>query len=233
MTSIINYRSAPFNGPFAMFASLCSAAAAPYEGVWVPWSFARVATVELEAGAVGGAVTVFGSNQDNPTNTYTLTVGGSVTTGDVIALAFKTTSGTITPSYTTIGGDTDATIATALAAAINANPALALLGIQASVASAVVTVTWPSVSPQAPTPAEFQSPSSPPPQNTLSVGYTKGGNSETITVATGTDGLSITTALATATPGPLALSPLPVRWVKARVTALSSGQCVVNLAGAA
>jgi hypothetical protein len=232
---IIAYRSGPFPSGFILEGPLCSGvAAAPYEGVWVPFAFAKNATVELQAGSTGASADVWGTNQVNPTNTYKLTVAGALTTNDVINLVFGTQSGSVTVAYTVVAGDTTATIlAGHLAAAINVSAALAALGVSASSSAAVITVTWPSVAPGAGTP-EFQQPSSPPARNDLTFSYTAGGNTESITPALGTDGVNLTSAhLTTAAPGPIAPTPLPVRWIKARVTALSSGTAQVNVAGTA
>lgn len=81
--------------------------------------------------------------------TNTLTIGGSVTTGDTVAITFTNANLAglpVSASYTAAGGDSTTTIATALAAAINANSTLASNNIIATSSGAVVTTseagTW-------------------------------------------------------------------------------------------
>jgi phage tail sheath gpL-like len=80
-------------------------------------------------------------------NPLTATIGGSVAVGggDVLNLVFTGAGipgSPVTVSYTTIAGDTTSTIATALAALINANPSLQDVGIEASPAAAVITISF-------------------------------------------------------------------------------------------
>lgn len=74
----------------------------------------------------------------------TVTIGGTVTTSDIVRIVINdpalTMGGTQTIAYTTVGGDTTTTIATALKNAINANSALNNAGITATSSSAVITV---------------------------------------------------------------------------------------------
>lgn len=75
----------------------------------------------------------------------TVTIGGSETDADVLTFTLNSTqlpSGTLPLAYTTSGGQSINSIATALRDLINNNPLLASLGIVATVASAVVTVKW-------------------------------------------------------------------------------------------
>lgn len=234
------YESGPFGGPFAISSILADGlvtADLPYEGVWVPVKWAEEATVELSTTGSPGTIQVdiWGTNQQNPTNTYTVTVGGSVSPGDVLNLTFASRnlpSAGIEVSYTADSSDTTSTIATALAAAINANTMLQGLGIIAKAAAAVVTVNWPSVAPNL-APTAGNTPSSPPaPQNTLYITPSKSsGASETLTLACGADGTNLTPSHLSAA-GLTALTPMPVRFVKARVTELSgSGTLSLALAG--
>ncbi len=72
-----------------------------------------------------------------------VTVSGSVTTGDIVAvnvLNANLSGGQKTIQYTTVGGDTTTTIATALKNAINADTALQAVGVQATSAANVLTI---------------------------------------------------------------------------------------------
>lgn len=234
---LIEYYSPPYAAPLAAAANLLNAVSqVPYEGVWVPFSFFKNGTVEitLPGSGTGAAVSIFGTDNPNPLNTYVLTLGGSITATNVINLNF-TPGGNVLPftvPYTVVGGDTTNTIlAGHIAAAINASAGAKAIGLVAVGGAGIITLTWPSAQP--PQSAETPSPTAPPVMNTLGVAYTQGGNTETIAVTTGADGISISGALATATPGPLALTPLPVRFIKARLTALATGTCSVNVAAAA
>jgi RHS repeat-associated protein len=73
----------------------------------------------------------------------TATIGGTVTTGDVTSLTIYSaglSGGSKTVSYTSAGGNTTTTIATALKNAINADSSLAALGITSTSSAAVVTI---------------------------------------------------------------------------------------------
>lgn len=81
---------------------------------------------------------------DNAGNVQTVTVGGSKTTGDTLALTFTAAgiSGSpVSVPYTVLSGDTLTLIATAFKNAINANTALAAAGIGATSSGMVITVT--------------------------------------------------------------------------------------------
>lgn len=83
----------------------------------------------------------------------TVTVGGTAHTGDACHLTFTSsalTGSPITATYTATGSDTLTTIATGLAAAVNANTVLSAAGIFANSLAAVVSVYQPAaLSPQA------------------------------------------------------------------------------------
>ncbi|RTL42340.1 MAG: LysM peptidoglycan-binding domain-containing protein [Candidatus Melainabacteria bacterium] len=73
-----------------------------------------------------------------------IVIGGSKTTGDVITITVKDpalSGGQQSVTYTTLAGDTLATIATGVKNAINASAALTTLGVTATSAAAVVSVT--------------------------------------------------------------------------------------------
>jgi hypothetical protein len=233
MDNLVDYASAPFNGPFAMRASLLdTVGAAPYEGIWVPIGFAKAGSFEVtDGGTVTGlAAQIWVTNQSAPTNTYILTLGGSITTGDVINL--NVTSG-VAPAfvvpYTVVSGDTTNTIlAGNIAAAVNASAAARSVGLTAVGGAGIITLNWPSVAPGTPSPAEFDQPSSPGPQNTLAVAYLKGGNTETITVTLGSDGQEVATLTAPGLSTPPTV-PFPVGWVKARLATLTGTSPTVSM----
>lgn len=77
----------------------------------------------------------------------TATIGGTVTTGDVVTLTFINDQLELLQpiSYTVAGGDTLTTIATHLTSAINANASLSgtAIGMAATSSGAVITITQP------------------------------------------------------------------------------------------
>src|ERR1700693_4226395 len=182
-----------FNGPFSIDARLADAiSAAGFEGLWTPCGPAKIAS--LEVGGVFSALTmnVFATNgPDMPLNTYTITVGGTVTTSDPLTLNFANPNlpgGTAPAAYTAIGGDTTTTIATGLAAAINASTALKGVQIGATSNGSLVTIQFPSA-----VPAPGTSPGAPPPANPTAITATVGGSAtETLTVGLGADGQQLT-----------------------------------------
>jgi RHS repeat-associated protein len=98
------------------------------------------------------------------------TVGGTVTVGNVLTITVHDAGlagGVKSDSYTVIGGDTLTTIAAGLAAVINADTALAALGIVAYVNGAVLSL------------------STSPGNTTTFTGSTSGGATETLTFAAG------------------------------------------------
>lgn len=237
---IIDYASAPFNGPFALSSiMLDGVTAALFEGVWIPVSFAKSGSFEFLLGGTGpsGTVQIWGTNQPNPVNTYTVTIGGSETDGDTLTLTFKAPGMPAQAiNVTTAGGEGLPAIATAFATAINANATLGGqgLGVSAVAVGAVITINWPSISPNQPISGPTQ-PGSPPPQNVLSLAASKsGGASETLTIALGTDGTELASLTANGISSPPTI-PFPIGFVKARLTALAGTNptATLNFNGAA
>lgn len=77
----------------------------------------------------------------------TVTVSGTITAADVATVTVTSTQVTGSPvsvAYTVKAGDTTATIATGLAAAINANAALLAAGVSATAAASVVSIYAPT-----------------------------------------------------------------------------------------
>jgi hypothetical protein len=95
-------------------------------------------STKLQFASTGSTTAVF-SNQANDL----VTVGGSVTADDVLTLRFTNSSfsgGHEDVAYTVLMADTTTTIATALAAGINADSVLEAAGISATSAAAVINV---------------------------------------------------------------------------------------------
>jgi hypothetical protein len=236
MTELVRYKSAPFGGPFSIFTTFQTSVVAM--GVWVPFDIVKQASVEVVGGGTF-SVSIYGTNTDPPVNQATLTLSGTLTTGNVIGLNFTgapTGQQAVPPftvSYTVQSTDTTTTIlAASLAAAINANSNCQTLGILATSSAAVITLSWPSVAPGN-APAEFQQPSSPPAANVVQVSYTQGSNSEAIAVAYVTPvGTLLGSAITSAGLTQLTSTLLPVRWIRVSVTSLTA-PIAVNIQGVA
>jgi autotransporter-associated beta strand protein len=99
-------------------------------------------------GNVLGSASVNFNTALNPENaTITVPPGSTVAAGDVLNLIVNNASlpgGSVTVSYTAQGGDTTTTLATNLAAAVNANSTLSAAGIAAISETNVVTLGWPA-----------------------------------------------------------------------------------------
>ena len=97
----------------------------------------------LSASAVGVATETLTSSTTSDQN-LNITVGGTVTTNDVVSLTVENanlTNGQETASYTVNSMDTLSTIASGLASAVNADTHLQAIGVGASSSAAVVSVT--------------------------------------------------------------------------------------------
>jgi hypothetical protein len=220
---LVYQQSALFNGPFGIDARLLQQiAAAPFEGLWTPVGTAKQASLEVNnTGTVSAlALGLYGTNNpDLPQNTYTLTIGGSITTSDVLSAVFTNPNlpaGSKTVSYTTVGGDTLTTAAAALAALIQADPLLNPLGFTATSLVGVITIQFPSFAgqvitgdPQNPQFGNFT-------QITTSV---TGSVTETMAVTVGTDGFELSALTAVG----FSFSLPSVNYIKARLTTLTGG----------
>jgi len=235
------YKAAPLTGPFGARASLgAGVTSAPAEGIWVPVEFLKNFSVELSGTFSGASVQLYASNQGvEPGNSITITIGGTVATGDVLTINFVSPIvGTVPVTYTTVAGDTATTIAAAFAAAINAlatnpNAAFQGLGVSASSSAGVITIDWPSIATKAQAPNDMPagfnvSVTEPVFANFLSFTTSTTG-SETFTLANGTTGQTLGAAITAA--GFTQFPGTAVRWIKARFTALTSGSADVNFAG--
>lgn len=217
--NLLDYSPSQQVGPYGIHALLMDAAPAkPVEGCWVPLFGAKLATLELSGSMDSLGLDVFGSNAlEDPGNSYSITIAGSVTVDDVVSLDITNSNlpAGISVSHTSVGGDTATTIATALVAAINASSVLAGLSIRATNALGVITLAFPSFAPQ----PGAGNPSAPAlANNTLVAGSVSGSATETIAIAVGTNGIKIGSTLAAF--GLTALTVVP-RWVKARLTTLT------------
>lgn len=218
---IANFQAAPFNGPFSESALVFDAlAAAPFEGLWVNTSFLKNLNLDIEGTFSATSIQLYGTNLDTvgAVNQYVLTVtNSSITTNDVITTKFKNPNipgGSESVAYTVLGGDTNTTIATALAAAINADVILKGLGFAATSALGVVTVTFPSTPPNT-----SGTSSSPANSNTTQItSSVSGGATETVTTTCGSNGNTIGSAITAA--GLTNISPIP-RYVKARLNSMT------------
>jgi YD repeat-containing protein len=122
-------------------------------------------------------LTITDANSNVTTMTYTgtdtATIGGTITAGNTVTLTVHDaglTGGTEAESHAVLSTDTLTTIATALAAAVNADPKLQAIGVSATSSGAVVTLKSNSV-------------------NITSYSEsTSGGATETITLGTNTFG---------------------------------------------
>ena len=223
----ISFENSPSPGTFASSAVMVdSVTAAPYEGLWIPSRFTRNASIEVSGTFSSFSLGLYGTNAINPSNTYLVTVGGTVTNNDVLGVTFSTaslTSGSRTVSYTVSGSPSLSTIAANLAALINADTTLAALGYQASAASAVVTINFPTL-PASSGMGSFTSPVTP----LATILSTSSTGTETLTVSTPTTGGVL---FATVTASGFTQLPGPMRWVKARLTALSGSNLSAFFAG--
>ena len=231
---------APQWGPMAGFLRLAQdVTAVPVQGPWLPCALFKQASVEVAGiySTVLAGIAV-ANTLAPPLNGYKVTVGGTVTAGDVVGITVASSvAGTVKASHTVASGDTVGTIAAALGVALGADAALAAAGFMVSASAASVTIQYPSVEPG----ATWESagvvcdfPSTAPPVNYVSV--TAGASAaatETATVSVVNNG-SVVQQLNAATSHAV-LAGVPARWVQADVTALTgAGASVnVNLAGTA
>ena len=222
--------SARFNGPFSLRAVLLSGqSSAPFEGAWVPLVGCLQAT--LEVSAVSGttfSAALWGTNNPDPVNSYSVTVGGTVTAGNVLTLTFSggVLFGSTSVTYTVQSSDTASTIAAQLAAAVAASSAVAAAGISAQSSGSVVTITYPSgVSPTLPSVTPAGNPTMNQSLNAIQVSAASTG-ATTLTVATGTSGVSLATISASV----MTAIAMPVSFAKLRLASVSGGSVSAFLA---
>lgn len=212
--TLMNFQGSPVGSSVAGSGILMpSSAAAPYEGLWIPTMWFAGASVELFGVISSFSLDLYGTNADAcPPNTSTITIGGSVTTGDTISIAVQNPalqSGR-TIAVTAVNGDTDATLAATLAQRITADSQLQGVGLSAVAVGAVINLSWPSA---------LSWGNYPQPANPMAFSITlSGGASETATLANGTDGEKIGNSIIAL--GIIA-TPTYARFTKARLTAFS------------
>jgi hypothetical protein len=145
-------------------------------------------------------------------------IGGTATQGDVIQVVFDTQAGSRTLSYTAPAAPSLAGNAAALAAILDFDPVLASVGVNVTVAGAVITITYPSY-------LQPQSPSSAPPSNQINLTAAVTGV-ETATVASGTNGSTIGNAITA-----LGLTAITTfaRWLTARCTVLTGAGANISV----
>jgi hypothetical protein len=234
---LVQYTAGPFAAPFSIQALLADsivAADLPYEGLWVPVKFAKAASIELSGSMATLGLDIWATNQLNPVNTYTVTVGGSETDGDTLNLIFANPllpGGSETVSLTTSGGESTTAIAAALAAAVNADANLAVLGFRATSATTVVTIQWPSL----PAGVTLTSEEGSPPIGSTTVLTTSksGGATESLTVAVGADGFKLNGSTLAAFGLTNFTSSMPVAWMKTRIGTLTGTNANVSVGLAA
>lgn len=225
---IARYDPFPINGPFGISLNLLNQSVLNAEGVWVPAGCMAAGTLELTGSMSTVGVDVYGSNAPGaPLNSYVLTIAGSATAADVVSLTFTSPllPGGEVASYTVAGGNTATVIATALVASIASKARLKALGVTASNLAGVITVNYPSVPLSDPTNGTtfYNTSTSPGPANTIGVtSGVSGSATETVALAGVVAGSTkIGTTLAAL--GLTALTPLPFKWIRARIITLTGG----------
>lgn len=225
---VVSFTSAPFASQFATCAELLvNATAAPWEGLWIPSMWCRDASIEVTGSMSTMSISLLSTNQiSEPLNQFTATIGGTVTSGDIVtlqAINANLPGGSAQVQYTVGASDTTSTIAAALAAMANASSGFQGAGISAQAAAAVITLNYPSVWP------------GPAGTNTASYGQRYGNwttfsgssnGTETVTVAGVTTPGSANGSAITA----LGLSGVvtPCRWLRARLTTLTGAGATIS-----
>jgi hypothetical protein len=235
--SITNYQTAPVIVPFAQQSKLLDrVSTVPYEGIWTPMMFPKTVAIEcVGSWSTVNVNLVVSCALEIPNNTVTVTVGGTIHTGDNLNVTFGNallTNATQTITYVVQAGDTITTAAAALAALISVHPNLAQCGYQATSVAGAISITFPSNATNLPNNANYLgSPLTPPANNTqFSISVTGTGATTTLTYANGTDGTPITPSLTSNTTQNIQAA---YRYIKARLTTLTGSNAYVdvNLAG--
>jgi hypothetical protein len=205
----------------------------PAQGPWLPCSLFKQASADVEgmySNVTAGVL--LADTLGPPLNGYKVTVGGTITVGDVVSITVTSSvAGVQTVGYTVQSGNTLNQIAAALATALAANAALAGAGFLISEGSGIVILQFPSLAPgQTWDGAGLVSglPESSPPINYTTIATAvSGSGTETATVGLVSNGSSILTLNGTT---PHAVLPgLPARWVQGNVTALIGSGATVNV----
>lgn len=232
--TIRTFQFAPQWGPMAGFLRLVEGAvAAPTQGPWLPCGLFKSVSVDAEGSASTIAAAVRVANTlSPPLNGYTVTIGGTVTAGDVVSVSVASSlAGTVAVSHTAASGDTVGTIAAALASSLQADAALAAAGFVVNEGSAIITMTFPSLAPGMIWQGNgmaIDALGTSPPINCVSVTTSVSGSAtETATVGLVNNGTAVGSL--SAIPGHFSVTTLPARWIQGNVTALSGTGANVNL----
>lgn len=219
------------NGPASVNATLLdTVTSANYEGVWLPWLFVKQGSLEISGVFTGLSCQLYGTNAQSPLNSYAVTITGTVlNSGDVVTLTFTTPLGVLTAAYTLGAAATLTTVAAGLAAIINTTLAFAQAGFMAFSLAGVLTVTWLSVVPLT---GQFTFSTSSPGviQNVIVGSSVTGSGNEAVAVAPGSGGSALGTAITAAGMTQFTFSS---RWLKVRITSLSSGSVTAIAQGTA
>lgn len=207
--------------------------AVPVQGPWLPCSLFSQASAEVYGSYASVSSGILLANSYfPPMNGYKVTIGGTITPGDVLSLTVTSSvAGVQTVSYTVTSGNTLNQIAASLAALLAANLSLAAAGFLVSEGSGIIVVQFPSLPPGytwsgaglvASTPANS------PPINYVTVSTSVSGSAtETMTVSLVNNGATIQTLNATT---PHALLPgMPARWVQGNVSVLTGAGAIVDV----
>lgn len=228
ITKLLQATSPIYGAPYGIIVPVAPGIkAANFEGVWAPISGAKLATLELYGSMSTLSLQLYGTNDPliAGDNAYTITIGGTITNGDTLTATFANASlpiGSEAVTIPVVTADTTTTLATKLAAAINADANLLALGFSATSAAAVVTVSFPSFAPGSGAAGNGVQANANLTQITIS---TTGSSTETGTVATTTTGTALGSAIAAF--GLTALTVLPA-FIKARVTTLTGTNAIIN-----
>ncbi|HTI81751.1 MAG TPA: hypothetical protein VL614_14985 [Acetobacteraceae bacterium] len=227
-----------FGSPFDIGLQLLdNASVATTEGLWLPSRFAKTASVEVSGSMSTMSVSLLGTNQlAEPLNQMTLTIGGTITAGDVVTAKASNGNlpgGSASVSYTVAAGDTTTTIGAALSALMNASQGMTAIGLTAQAAAGVITASFPSIFANDGTNASGYATGMGPANITTFSGSVSGAATETVTVA-GVTTIGSAVGSAITALGLTQLTVLP-RWIRARLTTLTGAAAFINatLCGAA
>jgi hypothetical protein len=194
-------------------------------GYWMPWAPFHKGSFEVTGTFVGTVNMLISNAKDQPFNSYELTIGGTVHTGDIITVvvnSFAFLNGKVTVVYTVLSTDTTLAILTtsliaAIDAAITAQANMVALGrsvnLAASQIGAVAGTTTTTINVQWTYPF---------PPLTVTAAVTGAGATTTIASAPFDDGggFAVTACTVTA-PGNVQFDAIGT-WIKADISAYSS-----------
>jgi hypothetical protein len=137
------YGSIAFTPGSGGSAAMCNSGATSYGGDGAGWLRLLAQGAITIDGSIDGAIRNDGDNGQTAVETTTITIGGTVTSGDIVTLTFTNSDIAGSPlsiPYTCIGTDTTTTIATNLTTLINAATPLSDAEVTATSSGAVITV---------------------------------------------------------------------------------------------